>query len=180
MTLRAFFIPNFVRNDVKLTRQADATRVTKAEPKGDTMKREDITKLFPEATKEQIDELMSLNGADINAAKSGVDQLKAQHAAALKEATDKADDLQRQLDRLTEANTLRDLRDKVAKETGVPADLLTGATEEEFKTRAQALLDFKGKEPNNPPFKDGGEPSGKVGGGSTRDQFKEWFNETVK
>lgn len=144
------------------------------------MKREDITKLFPEATKEQIDELMNLNGADINAAKSGVDQLKVQHADALKKATDNAASLQKQLDELTAKNALRDLRDKVAKETGVPADLLTGTTEEEFKTRAQALLDFKGKEPNNPPFKDGGEPSRQHGGTSTRDQFKDWFEETVK
>ena len=144
------------------------------------MKREDITKLFPDATKEQIDELMNLNGADINAAKSGIDQLKAQHADALKKAMDNAASLQKQLDDLTAKNTLRDLRDKVAKETGVPADLLTGTTEEEFKTKAQALLDFKGKEPNNPPFKDGGEPSGLHGSTSTRDQFKDWFNETVK
>lgn len=144
------------------------------------MKREDITKLFPDATKEQIDELMNLNGADINAAKSGIDQLKAQHADALKKAMDNTAALQKQLDDLTAKNTLRDLRDKVAKETGVPADLLTGATEEEFKTRAQALLDFKGKEPNNPPFKDGGEPSGQHGSASTRDQFKDWFNEIVK
>lgn len=144
------------------------------------MKREDITKLFPDATKEQIDELMNLNGADINAAKSGVEALKTQHADALKKATDNAASLQKKLDELTAKNALRDLRDKVAKETGVPADLLTGATEEEFKTRAQALLDFKGKEPNNPPFKDGGEPSGQHGGASTRDQFKDWFNETVK
>ena len=144
------------------------------------MKREDITKLFPDATKEQIDELMNLNGADINAAKSGVDALKAQHADALKKVTDNAASLQKKLDELTAKNALRDLRDKVAKETGVPADLLTGTTEEEFKTRAQALLDFKGKEPNNPPFKDGGEPSGHHGGASTRDQFKDWFNENVK
>ena len=144
------------------------------------MKREDITKLFPDATKEQIDELMNLNGADINAAKSGIDQMKAQHADALKKAQDDAAALQKQLNDLTAANTLRDLRDKVAKETGVPADLLTGATEEEFKTRAQAILEFKGKDPNNPPFRDGGEPSGGTGGGSTRDQFKDWFNETMK
>ena len=45
------------------------------------MKRTDITKLFPDATDEQINALMDLNGSDINAAKRGVDELKAQLTA---------------------------------------------------------------------------------------------------
>ena len=32
------------------------------------MKREDITKQFPDATKEQIDAIMAINGEDINKA----------------------------------------------------------------------------------------------------------------
>ena len=40
------------------------------------MKREDITKLFPEATKEQIDALMAVNGEDINKAKGDTAQLQ--------------------------------------------------------------------------------------------------------
>ena len=36
------------------------------------MKRADITALFPEATKDQIDQILNLNGADINAAKGGL------------------------------------------------------------------------------------------------------------
>ena len=42
------------------------------------MKRTDITQLFPEAPKETIDKLMDLNGADVNAAKAEVENLKAQ------------------------------------------------------------------------------------------------------
>lgn len=33
------------------------------------MKRTDITELFPEATKEQVNAILNLNGADINSAK---------------------------------------------------------------------------------------------------------------
>ena len=42
------------------------------------MKRTDITEIFPEATKEQIDKLMGINGADINAAKSELESLQQQ------------------------------------------------------------------------------------------------------
>ena len=42
------------------------------------MKRTDITDIFPEATKEQIDKLMALNGADINGAKSELETLRQQ------------------------------------------------------------------------------------------------------
>ena len=40
------------------------------------MKRTDITTIFPEATKEQIDQLLDLNGADIAKAKGEADKAK--------------------------------------------------------------------------------------------------------
>jgi hypothetical protein len=42
------------------------------------MKRTDITALFPDATPDQIDKLMDLNGGDINRAKGELDGLKTQ------------------------------------------------------------------------------------------------------
>ena len=45
------------------------------------MKRTDITEIFPEATKEQIDKLMGINGADINSAKAEVEALRQQVTA---------------------------------------------------------------------------------------------------
>lgn len=144
------------------------------------MKREDITKLFPDATKEQIDQIMTLNGADINAAKSGVDQLRTQHADELKKEKDLADGLQKQVDDLKAASTLRDLKDKVAKESGVPANLLTGSTEEEFKAQADAIKAYAGQQNGYPTVKDGGETTPPAPKESTRDQFANWFNEHTK
>ena len=46
------------------------------------MKREDITKVFPEATKEQIDEVLNLNGADIGRAKGDRETLEGELATA--------------------------------------------------------------------------------------------------
>ena len=143
------------------------------------MKRTDITALFPDASKEQIDKIMDLNSADITAAKSSIDQLKTQHAGELKTVTDKAADLQKQLDDLNAANALRDLKEKVAKESGVPANLLTGKTEEEFKTQAEAIKAFAGAQPGYPEVKDAGEVRA-ASKTTTRQQFADWFNEQTK
>ena len=40
------------------------------------MKREDITKLFPDATKDQIDQILNINGADIAKAKGEAEKAK--------------------------------------------------------------------------------------------------------
>mgnify|MGYP007115414664 CR=1 FL=1 len=45
------------------------------------MKRTEIQELFPEAPKESIDKIMSLNGADINAAKAKYRALSNEYAA---------------------------------------------------------------------------------------------------
>jgi len=150
------------------------------------MKREDITKLFPDATKDQIEQIMNLNGADITAAKSGLEQLKAQHAEELKKAkddaaaelkkeTDAKAAIQKQLDELTAASALRDMKDKVSEETGVPAKLLTGANAEELKAQAEAIKAFAGNQPGYPTVPDGGEVS-KPSKLTTREQFANWFN----
>lgn len=81
--------------------------------------------------------------------------------------------LQSQLDELIKANNLREMRQKVAKETGVPTDLLNGATEEECKTIAARILDFK-KPSTYPTVKDGGEVLHKPTSSTTRDKFAEW------
>lgn len=156
------------------------------------MKRTDITALFPEATDEQIKSLMDLNGADINNAKKGVTNLQTQLSAAqtrvaeleakpdggeLKAAQDRAKALQTELDGLKAANTLRDMRANVSKETGVPAELLTGETEEACKAQAKSILEFA-KPSGYPTVPDGGEPN-ITPHNTTRQQFAEWFNQVT-
>ena len=146
------------------------------------MKRTDITALFPDATDEQIKKLMDLNGADINNARRGVDDLQARisdlekrpTADALTAAQKSADALQTELDSLKAANTLRDMRASVAKEKGVPAELITADTEESARAQADALITWKGDQPKYPATNDGGEVT-HLTGGSTRDQFADWF-----
>ena len=137
------------------------------------MKRADITGLFPEATEEQINALMGINGADINRAKQGADDLRTQLSSAnteleslrksaedLTTAQSRVQELEAELNGLKAAQTISEMRGKVAKATGVPAELLTGETEEACTAQAQGILDFA-KYPSVP---DGGEPHS--GGGS--------------
>lgn len=148
------------------------------------MKRTDITALFPEATKEQIDKLMDLNGEDINKAKGDLETIRGQLATAQTEIQNlkaqpgadaaKVTALQQELDALKAANTLRDLREKVSKETGVPASLLTGENEDACKAQAESIKAYAKQTPGYPTVPDGGE-AGSSKPGATRDQFADWF-----
>ena len=152
------------------------------------MKREDITNLFPEATQSQIDTLMGINGNDINNARGSADTLKSQVAtqaaelerlktqtAGIEALTTERDNYKSQLEELQSANALREMREKVSKETGVPVDLITGDNEETCKTQAQGILNFSNSN-GYPKVKDGGEV-GNVNKKTTRQQFFEWFNQ---
>lgn len=137
------------------------------------MKRADITGLFPEATEEQINALIGINGADINRAKQGADDLRTQlgnanaeleslrkSAEDLTTAQSRVQELEAELNGLKAAQTLSEMRGKVAKATGVPAELLTGDTEEACTAQAQGILKFA----QYPSVPDGGEAHS--GGGS--------------
>jgi len=125
------------------------------------MKRTDITALFPQATDEQIKKLMDLNGSDINEAKKGGDELKTQLDKALteleaakkasagapspdelKKAQDAAAKLEEELTQLKLTNQLRELRQTVAKEKGVPAELLTGESKDACEKQADGILAY--------------------------------------
>ncbi len=83
--------------------------------------------------------------ADYNALKDKAakyDQIQEGNKTELQKATERADALQKQLDGLTKANTVREVRDKVSKEMNIPAELLTGENEEDCKKQAEAILKF--------------------------------------
>lgn len=155
------------------------------------MKREEVKAIFPDATDEQIDKIMAQNGADINKAKGDFDAVKAQLKTAqteltgLKAKTDQdalaaaqkqAADLQAELDGIKKAESLRTIREKVSKEKNVPADLLSGETEEDCTKQAEAILKFAN--PSYPDLPDGGEPN-KNTGQSTSALFAEWAKDKL-
>ena len=119
--------------------------------------------------------------ADYDTLKSKAAQFDAAEEASkseLQKANEKAVALQQQLDQLTHANTLRDLRAKVSAETGVPADLLNGDTEEICHAQAAAILKFANPG-SYPVVKDGGELT-RQNSASTSQQFADWFAQALK
>lgn len=59
-----------------------------------------------------------------------------------KETEEKIDALTKELEALRSQNAIKDIRDSVSKETGVPASLLTGTDAEACKKQAEAILEF--------------------------------------
>ena len=149
------------------------------------MKRSDITALFPEATDEQIQKIMDLNGGDINKAKGDLQTVQGQLAAAQTELEQlKAKDssgalaaVTKELNDLKAANALRDLRAKVSEDTGVPAALLTGDTEDACKAQAEAIKAYSQSQPpaGYPRMQDGGDVRVSTPA-TTRDKFAEWMD----
>lgn len=70
------------------------------------------------------------------------DEAEEASKSELQKQTERADKLQAQYDALMKSNDIRNTREKVAKETGVPLELLTGADEESCKAQADAILKF--------------------------------------
>lgn len=146
------------------------------------MKRTDITDLWPEAPKEAIDKLMAINGADVNASKAEIEDLKQKLAAAansdeLQKAQQQAAQLQQELDTMKAAETIRLTREKVAGEKKVPAHLLTGDTEEACAKQADEILAFA--QPSGyPRIRDGGDPRNPPAP-TTRQKFADWAKDNL-
>ena len=146
------------------------------------MKRTDITDLWPEAPKEAIDKLMAINGADVNASKAEIEDLKQKLAAAansdeLQKAQQQAAQLQQELDAMKAAETIRLTREKVAGEKKVPAHLLTGETEEACAKQADEILAFA--QPSGyPQSRDGGDPRNPPAP-TTRQKFADWAKDNL-
>lgn len=97
----------------------------------------------------------------------------------LERQTEKANALQAQLDALNKANDIRQIREKVARETGVPTTLLLGETEEDCTAQAQAILEYKNDtKVTYPNVKDGGEVQN-IQHKTVEDQFADWFNKSL-
>ena len=151
------------------------------------MKRTDITELFPDATAEQIDKIMDINGSDINNAKKGLEdlqksladaqaQLEASKSGAdeLTKEHERAETLQKELDAKNAAEAIRVMKEKVSEETGIPAKMLTFDDEEACRQQAADIKAYA--TPRDPAVQDGGDPHPPTQR-ATRDQFADWLNE---
>ena len=111
---------------------------------------------------------------DLKAKAAKFDEVEEANKSELQKATERAAALEKELNGLKKAEEVRIIRENVAKETGIPAHLLTGTTEEECKAQATAIADYAKPAPY-PAVKDAGEVNN-VGKATTRQQFAEWSN----
>ena len=104
-----------------------------------------------------------------------LDQIEEDAKTELQKAQERAEKLQTEISAMRHAEEVREIRDRVAQATGVPASLLTGDTEEACNEQAAGILSFKTSQ-GYPTVKDGGEIQ-KTIEGSTRQQFAEWASQ---
>lgn len=154
-------------DNATVTTQENATTTEKPEK---TFTQDEVNAFF----NKRYGELMSkVNEYEEKAKK--FDEMEESNKSELEKANEKAAKLESELKAIKEAETVRGIREEVAKETGIPAHLLTGATEEECKAQAIAIAEYAKPTPY-PAVKDGGEISN-INKPSTRQQFAEWTSQ---
>lgn len=114
------------------------------------------------------------NYEELKAKAQKFDEIEEQSKSELQKANERADALQAELDGMKRADSVRKIREEVATEMGVPANLLNGGTKEECEAQAKGILSFA-KPDSYPSVKDGGEVRN-VSTGQTRDQFASWLD----
>lgn len=103
---------------------------------------------------------------------SKYDQMEEANKSELQKAIEARDALQSELDSMKAANALREVRETVANETGVPASLLTATTEEDCREQAKNILAYANPK-GYPQVRDAGEVH-QLGKPTTKQQFAEW------
>lgn len=98
------------------------------------------------------------------------DELEEANKTELQKASEKATSLQNELNELKKANEIRGIREEVAKNMNIPANLLTADTKESCEEQAKTLLAFASAQQSYPNLRDSGEVN-HAGEASTRELF---------
>ena len=103
------------------------------------------------------------------------DEQEEANKTELQKAQERATELEEKLKKREHEDSIREMKKKVADEMKIPADLLTGETEEACMEQAKAIMSFATSQ-GYPSVKDGGEsnPSTKK---TARESFKEWADQ---
>lgn len=112
---------------------------------------------------------------DLKAKASKFDELEEANKSELQKATERANNLEAELQGMKKAEEIRQTREKIATETGIPSNLLTGNTEEECKAQAEAIKNYASASPSYPKVKDGGEAP-KTSSGNAKADFAEYMS----
>ena len=149
--------------------QNEIVQTQETQPVGNTFTQADLDRIINKrfAKYSDYDEL--------KAKADKLDEIEQVNKTELQKATERADKLQSELDGIKAENAIRDIRSRIAEETGVPASLLTATTEDACRDQAKSILEFATPK-GYPNVRDGGEVI-HTGKSTTRQQFAEWANQ---
>lgn len=148
------------------------TQETNAETQARTFTQEEVNAIVGKRLAEEKGKFADYE--DLKAKASKFDEMEEANKSELQKATERASALEAELNGLKKAEEVRVMREAIAKETGIPSNLLTGSTEEECKAQAEAIKAFA--TPNGyPKVQDGGEIP-KLTGGNAKADFAEYMS----
>ena len=109
---------------------------------------------------------------DLKSKASKFDELEEKNKSELEKATERAANLEAELNAMKKENEIRDIRARVSLETGVPQNLLTSDTEDGCREQAESIKAFATPQ-SYPQVRDGGEVLN-IKKRSSRDEFAAW------
>lgn len=156
--------------DVNATTQTAPEAEAEQTPK--TFTQEDVNRIVANRVSKYSDY------EELKAKAAKFDEAEEAQKTELEKAQERANKLQSELDGIKAAEELRKMRNEVSKQTGVPAELLTGTTEEECREQANGIIQFRDQKPGYPSVKDAGDPI-ITKRGTPKDSFEAWANEAL-
>lgn len=105
-----------------------------------TFTQEEVNSIIGERLARQAEKYADYDDLKTKAAE--YDRQQEANKSELQKVQDKAAKLQAKVDSMEKAGKIRDIRDKVSHDTGVPANLLSGEDEESCKAQAESILKF--------------------------------------
>ena len=153
--------------------QETAKTSTEAEK---TFSQSELDAIISDRLKREREKYVDYESLKEKAAK--LDEIEEASKTELQKATERAAQLESELTQLRRDAEIRQIREKVAAETGVPATLMSGETEEACVEQAKAIMEFKANMIGYPSVKDAGEVTKEIKG-STRQQFANWASEAL-
>lgn len=121
-----------------------------------TFTQDEVNNIVQERLSKVYKKYEGLDPEQIKADREDFTKKLAESEQRLTSETERANGIQAELDALKKANEVRDIREKVAREHNIPADLLHGDNEEDCNAEADKIVEFA-RPKGYPVVKDGGE-----------------------
>ena len=156
---------------METVKQENATIETQKETETKTFTQAELDAILADRLKRERAKYEGFEDLKAKAAK--FDEIEEANKTELQKATERAQALETELEGMKKRETIREIREKVAKETGVPASLLHGDDEETCNTEANEIKAFATSSGGYPTLKDGGEVT-TITKGSARADFAQF------